>query len=1519
MDSRVVDALSSARFSDILCASPLVHNLEATSRRPAEHFTIVLSPEVPPDLLDLATLALLIRSAAERGASVAIRWKTQSRRRQGHNDHTLRNSGFTRLFQSAVHEQGWTRRVSVEELPHHQHSKTIPAPPIQQHLAMTWFDNSSFEYQGEPLFVRPTITSRIRSNIKWMFYNAGLEDDVLIDHIVDSAFYELAWNTIIHSTNDAASAKGLFAATLSRTEDGQSALIRLVFADAGYGIPVTLRAAFERATTSALFTEMSDRTKEENILHFAFTQGATRRPKHTSTTDRDAQRGLLSLAAGMKSAARMSLRSCGAQLNLSNDPLSNRLNIEPEVTARNRSLPGVQVSLTFSSPNKSELALPVPEYHPNAQVSLIEPLQLVTPRGETLLHSDASTKALIMQLLARRARQQSTALFDLGFGDSDRRRFEYFVSAVVQCNGLSVVIAWHTMAGDDAVDRAKAIIGRQKRAFRLLLANYSGELILISNTANRAGDISPSIDSVLADTSLDDTLCDPYATRIVSNPFTLLDIEHAVNTSYIRNGFAHHAEDAGFFLGTITLLNGDDASHFFSLSRNLASPSSSNVYRWAFALRVAFAVVPKPPRDRRLHVVCLNNTIKPVLHRLRDELGKGVTYSMQMSYDVPTEQEWNLWIQQNEDVIFVADVHASGTLLNGVTQVAAACGTRVLAVVCLVDASDDEGVKQSAPIHKAYSHPGFSLCRFRPTNIESGLWTYDVDPVSFTPVKRGSVSSVTGLVARMNETVALIGNSRFALCGHIVDGTRHMGAYINTGRLVVEQPDEVEALLRRVIKERLTGEAWSRFSPDLILFPSSVARIATLGSEHGPGKGSKFAESLGAYISVLKRIWPSAQPREIPRSYDAIGRAKCAQSSAQDLVSEFPHRVRHVVIADDGMWRGTTAIALSNIARAIGAKQIAIIPLIARMSPDELRYWEGIEHLAPGEDAEPIQVRHIFPLFLPLSYHEEGDCPYCQTMHRLQDKVQSNAFGVRVPGSIRKELKHISSRGPEQHFSAEYISTWLTVRGLSEMATESQECLGLLRRLVLSTISSEARSAILRLFLDEWNILGRYRLRRSIEGYIFTHATSAATESNVSEADRIVALSLIRSRFPAAYPGAISEMGAYVVSSDTLLERVLFHCYTLASHSNHSAKAVAAIKKMCSLPDVQRVVAEASPERRDVLMTVLKACQTMAWSLIPSLPPGLSVIDAARQLLSLYTDANPQNFQLRHSLDAELVTISSAGETNVKNWAANTHQQVLSGWITAYKPLIEQHILPQLRIVGPALAESAAEDQPLEASALNYLTIRPDSRRDAGLIADLAFIETALGSLVDGYIATVILDPLKAAAQRVRRHVISGECILLRELHKLKDLSPLQCIDMLKMTVEVRLRHLMPIVETGETWQILAENARKVFVPRWLVKKMCDHVVDNLARYAFEFRISASTSKVLIKITASEMVDIDGETTFVIRVYNNGAELIEPVVEGIGASQLRDWLKEFGAQYRSPQKATETGYSVEHGFSLKVW
>lgn len=397
-------------------------------------------------------------------------------------------------------------------------------------------------------------------------------------------------------------------------------------------------------------------------------------------------------------------------------------------------------------------------------------------------------------------------------------------------------------------------------------------------------------------------------------------------------------------------------------------------------------------------------------------------------------------VGEARSLLLCTDVIATRTSADAVRELLRQSALRVSAELTLVRAAQavPEDAGNAAPLALA----GALFQR----RVVTRAAPYELDVATNRAVPATGADPL--VVERITKTLALLAEHPSCVSlGHQIVGHRHATAVVRVDELLRAAPSRVSALLaeafvaaeesraRAIAQFGARNNAWGSFRPAAVLL---TREAGGLRSAAGTARGSSTPNgardltraaltAIGCREEELQQIPIVAVRRDDVRAGFSPGRQALA---TQELARYLARQNKEVLIVDDGLWTGRTSRALLDIAMRAGASAVLIMPILARCSAADARYWESQSEYYDAKSARRVPVLWVFGLHLPLVSWVEGDCAFERLLRKA--KLLPVSFLNGGEAAILEIIAHyspeaIASRLASRRAHGIAASVWLNL------------------------------------------------------------------------------------------------------------------------------------------------------------------------------------------------------------------------------------------------------------------------------------------------------------------------------------------------------------------------------------------------------------------------------------------------------------------------------------------------------------
>jgi adenine/guanine phosphoribosyltransferase-like PRPP-binding protein len=1436
--------------------------------------------------------------------------------------------GFCALFlQSAA--PPWQSNIRFKGDPS-QLARSTDEDRNVHYIQFRWLtvDDFVFSPTCNLYLARPTIHPRIDRQFRSVLRSLGFADAQTIDLLTNTMFLELGWNVVLHAGDKPGAGFGLFGAQITYTgkTSAESTPARLTFciADIGRGIPATLRKAYsdEKDPKFKLRSQRGSISERTDIVRYALYPHSTSRTDVPSELDRSGFRGLSFVASALIGTGDMSIRSDGGAVTL-NGQISEVVS-EPSDEYSDYPILGTQVVGRLNRTPEIIVEAPVdslPHRLPDADIVPVCDLS-----GRCSVLSDLED---VKRLVNGMKCSNACVVLDLGYGDGTARSLEYLCKTIIRRYPDKWFIFWCTTVPWSEMAALHGWLEPQNLVGFLppLFVRSFGDARFLGFTdlsgARQHYPNHPALPWIEEAASAAPRATDVPALKTARfTAATYLDVATNVNTAYVQRGFSTASFGAGagrngsygFFRGSIHLLRGPPAaSRYFSLLSNL-SGNEANVRRWSEACAAAMIqlLASVEVSHERLVLLGFTGTMREVMGRAYLRLTRDYRAYMLLTFDVPSKEEIASKIHRGDQVLLATDVISTGSLVESVSSLVARVEASVIGVISLIDSRQPIGGVEPLTQFGNHRLPVVTAGKLHPAQPNDDDLSDDkfwVDPVSLVPIRERAWGWDESYDAKIEKTMRMVIDSVGLRCGHIIDGTRHTSVYVDLQAMLDNTDTAVMEQIASTVTERLVKRGWRDFQPSVALYPGGISRVEPVPTRApltGPQETNVtvYKTAVRSYANALGEMWPSLTPIEVLRAFDPGGGSRCARTV------EVPHTIAQpindVVVADDGMWSGSTVNALMRLAVSLGAKRILVLPLLARISPLEAEQLESVELIGSKDAARKVDVCYAFPLLLPVPFYGIHDCPYEVTIDRLRDRRGRLPMIAPLADWL---LDSLEGRTPSEARvrTTEYAEMWLRLRTYVELASLSQEYLDKLATVVRDSTAEEGLLAMFVLFTEEWRLLGRSRLRQAIRPQLRKRAVESSVGNSTSREVRMAALTLLRSLFCETFLEQLPELPAIIVEDLPCLERAVLQVATLNEQWRRSKFCLNFVDQVADLgPAVlARNIPQWGPAEMDRYFNVVRTCKALSVELrlIQSAPTSTTRAAAIELLRLLMEDPD-----VSHRTRPVVEIIARSGDS-LHQLDNNQFLVMKERWRLEHEPRIANQILPPLKQIHLLLLRTATEGREIATGEFTFL-------RD-----NCANVQHALGGLSGGlnFLPEMAKSPfvtnaVVASAASLWRDVLDKNSTTMRLMQQMRAVTVRQLRDEFIAEIGSRFAAAGRSVTAKPRKNDAFSSKALIFAPSDLLRGCIANVLDNLLRYA-----SKPGTSLQIEIGLDEDRTTALEPIVVFSVRNDGAPLKVGAEMGSGGRRVAGDLALYGGLYHLPCSVLEQPWKVLQQMSFLTW
>lgn len=1430
---------------------------------------------------EIVVLACSIRAAATAGAICVVRFPDQSK------ESLLRtlNEGyhFARALGGTSQTEEWHKRIRFENYFSFS-SGSEELRETRQILPISWIDLHTFGYKEPPsdLYVEePEFSPAYSRFVRALLNRHGFVAEDAVDDFLREVLREIGWNAILHSGKGKPGAFAAFAGQVFPDDH----TLHFALADAGCGITSNLLKGYRLARQKGHVPDYGRQfscAENAAVVRYALDPISTSRANFPSEYDVFSDRGLALVTEIVSETGSLTLISSGTAIEVGpgkQHPISLRMiPNSPPWTCVYGSLAARSVRSFKPLPSKNsglEAEFKEADFYPAAVL---------------LRRTNPPSIKYIRRLLRKRVMGSLFAIVDFGFLDKSNRTVENGIIALMRlfCYKCITVVN---------VRSHRVSPTRIWRGMQELKLQTPVTIRMMTAGANKVQEVHIPVEEGVSERTKFD-----WKTFFLEDRSTC-EMHFVANTIFLENSFDNAGSKHGFFKGCVHLLSGSCADKYFSLIAHAQAERGDNLLRWSDAFGRLLDVVMPDAHTARSKIIGFAASMRPILssvdksHPIRDRV-----YCL-LSYDALSKAELAEIVDAGDEIVLCTDVISTGSLLREIVTLVRRLGARVSGIIALVDAretpSDTWETVFEPEVEGVPLYLGASLHRKVDPAIGRSCEQYWVDPVSAVPSSTQPESSTN--LGKVLSAVSLLCDARAASIGHFVSGLRHTSVKINMFRLLSLR-ERISNITQKELQAQLQIEEWRTFRPRVALVPAGINRIDKVSVAIDDGGGKPSSE---IYAEVVCGIFQ--QPPQIisvPRVFEPGGQGRCASLSNIGVLYD----VSDIVVVDDGISSGGTVRSLIHQALRSGAKRILICALLARTTPEELDQWELTREVGDQSISKHALVSLIHPLDLPIPFSGENECPQCTTLKFIGSRGDARAKLTGAWDGIQRELKAPYVYQPSGDADS-YIATWVRVYALAELASRSVEAFDELRSFLGSvkdnSIESHVRrEAIVRLFLIEWRLLGRARLRQVIRPLVRELVYLQLGSIRTDESRFIEALSLVRSMFPDDYTKIVGDYCPRIVQSEIILDRVLFHLGTL----DPALWGVERLNILRLLIDSVTSTGTLTDEQR---LGRLKLLEGVAADIEQSVDETDIVLRIRALVLSLSGNV------IVHDVTSTLSEIAKTTPRLLDD------EETTKKYFGPLAKLIELTVIPSLKAEVYPLLGGLSELIRLQLQELGELEDLHWFYFDIGrgqversLDLDIQAILYACRNLSNGIKPRLALQMAQHRARDVLGRVLLPTSILRRVLDSLSALT----ISAILETIDGSLRGYLPDSEIFVE-PVLCGNVggygadTRVLCPRAFVAQFVMLAKANLKKHVLEAGVADNT----LRLSISAGITSSGQRDYVVfRVANSGPKPKDSATPRRRSRMLDDNLGIVDGQFVPVERGCN-GYSAATSLKLRIY
>ncbi len=1387
---------------------------------------------------------LIIATPENKGINI---WVLESYRLPQLLGHPNQTEHWQRLVHIEGNEQIGRGRRNQEEF-----GRIIPLNYID--LATFYLPKSASDlYKKEPSFANQYIKPIVNLLRMHEFVS-----ERVIDEFVYGVLRELAWNAVLHSSKGEMGGFAAFSGQIYKdTNELEFALV-----DLGCGVVANLKKNYLTEKESGRVTAFETKykcTSNAATLRYAFEPESTSRTDFPAGYDRSSDRGLSLVSEIFREKGSLSLISGDSEINLDSKNASFFKLSERSQIVQGTSLLG---SLPGELANKKEST------HRVIPIDQLETSRIFSI-SQLLENSEYDHNFLMEKITESFVTQESSTpvLIDFGFTDPSARAVENLTADLISIHKFRLL----RIANIKSSRTSPEMIAKHLPNWFLdsecrIELIFSDSLILIRASTQKE--------------ATENTIVERFSIERES----ICNLQFYVNREYVKRSFIMNPPGPGFYKGVIHLLSGQIVDRYFSVIEYIEGSKDREGKRWKNTFLNLINCASTFGEPEKLKVLGFSSSMRPIMNSLHARHAlRGKSWYIS-SYDVPTSIEFISAINPGDEVILCTDVISTGTLIKSVIKEIGQIGAEIIAVVSLIDSRINSAVDWRSTFNtEAKSIPllvGGNMNRTILNDPLPDAKHYWIDAVSASPTKLPQEYPFSA--ETIEHTLKLMITSGAVEIGHFVDGLRHASLRVDT-RKMLDQKSEILSRTKEELVKALNDHRWGNFNPELMLAPAGLDRLHKLEISEEHQAHMQTSEIYGEIVRELISDPPTIVP--IQRVYEPGGIARCA---AIDYL-EVSYCLRDLVIVDDGFSTGSTLRSLISQAVKSGAERILVIALLARTSMEDLEQWQLIQKMKHPMSEKSALVSVITPYILPIPFRYKLDCPQCMTISAL-DKRSDDIIEAGVK-SLKSDLDLGKIHQPLGN-PAIFVETWLRLQTLSELAKHSlsdfERLQSLISEIKLSkTIGYEARrEAAVRLFLVEWQLLSRARLRQVISPSVLE---IAAAQLDDCEAEELIldSLSLIRAMFPEDYVSVVQSRISKVSEFETVVDRIIVHLNSLDTKFGIGKDIL-----------IEEIISELRKIKSDSEQLRLERQTRSLEYLLSSSRTNLHSLDAAIKIVALKKALS--NWAITHYVVPNLAEAGALSPSGIEEMTRNYFLLLAEAMEEEAIAKLNSHIYPLLIGLQQIVSRHLEHLEMSTAVPPDYFDLEAEG---LNLKRDVESIRDSLKNYGDEIIGAQHLRRASQTANNVIQYCFEPGSPLIKVLDDLSGRSIETTISRLNSAFSGYLPDARITTEDVQHWKDgVVSSSTSILAPDYFVNEFIVLVKDNLKAHVLDQGISQSD--IVIDISANVFSQA-GKKYVIFSISNNGPKFDSKSNISLSSMSFIRKLKDIGARY-TPAHETES-------------
>ena len=491
----------------------------------------------------------------------------------------------------------------------------------------------------------------------------------------------------------------------------------------------------------------------------------------------------------------------------------------------------------------------------------------------------------------------------------------------------------------------------------------------------------------------------------------------------------------------------------------------------------------------------------------------------------------------------------------------------------------------------------------------------------------------------------------------------------------------------------------------------------------------------------------------------------------------------------------------------------------------------------------------------------------------------------------------------------DYCKAWVRLRSLAELASADESAVELLFAFISSLTADEQLDALFTLFTEEWQLLGRSRLRQGLRPELRGKAVHYASSPGISSRTRIAAITFLRSQFADVFIDTLPAIMPLVTEDPAALRRTLYQVSTLASASIQREECLRFLEGIADQGQfvLMKQSAKWSNVQRTTFHNLLVAAKGLWLELTTNRRlPILSKRGAAQELRRILSEDPNFDHDTR-----EFIRLWADNRDTINELTRNVFAAAWKDWQRVHESRLRE-IQSLLEFVTMLLLRTGSGGHGIIFGDLGYLEAQ--SRPVGNWIGS---ISNAVSYCAENEESTVFREIFTSAMASIHTTVTDENSTTVKLLSRLAQMPVRTFLIALETGILARFDATHRTLELSHSGIGTVNEKAAIFAPTDLVHACINNISDNLIRHAF----SSDKAKIQpkIHILLSEARNSANEPVLTVEVKNNGEPLLPEAEMGHGARRINSDLAFFDGQYLQPTVVGELPWHVSQRITFLLW